>query len=391
MLHKLINQIKNINWAEAVASIRHFDWNSKQSRRSLVVIIIAIAVFVVIPSLFMRQSFNAVVNTRFVVIYSPIEGHIEGFNKEAGDAVTEGEILLSINNTVKNQSFKKQLAELERLKSELTDKVSLNTGFEARRIDWQLVEAYSELEGEKLILKATNIRIKELAPLYRDRLVTRYRYEDDIRSAQTSKTKIDMLQARIDRILLEKEALYAGIRMGEGRNDVPYTRQRIDEVTMQIAEVTAKVGLNGSAGSYPVPAPITGFVWQKSLFNNSEVVIGSEIAQIANCKDLFVEAEVSENVLEKIELGSSVKYRLRGDDTYYTGQVISKVGAGSTLTDKTLAASLPLEKGSAKITVKINPNDLDPNLGNRCHIGRKVEVKLPRSWNPFSWLTRIVG
>lgn len=390
-LKDLINKVKLPEWRNYWDAMRHFDWNSRESRRTVATIIVLVSVFVILPALFVKQSFNAVINARFVVVYSPIEGHIEGFDKEAGDPVLAGETLLAVNNIVKNQSFKQQQAELELLRNELADKVSLNTGFEARRIDWQIVETQNELDGEKNVLKLTKERLKDLEPLYREKLVTRYRYDEDQQAVKRTEAKIGMLQARLDRLMLEKQALYQGIRMGEGRNDVPYTRQRMDEVTMQLADVRAKIGLNGANGSYPVPAPISGFIWQKVQFNNSEVVIGTELAQLINCQDLFVDAEISESALADIEIGTAVKYRLLGDDDYREGRLVAKIGAGSTLEDKTLAATLPIEEGSARVMIKINPADLDPNIGNRCHIGRKVEVKLPRGWTPFSWLTRLFG
>jgi hypothetical protein len=41
----------------------------------------------------------------------------------------------------------------------------------------------------------------------------------------------------LERLSQQLESLKRGIFIGEGRNDVPYSQQRIDEVTIQLAEL----------------------------------------------------------------------------------------------------------------------------------------------------------
>ena len=44
-------------------------------------------------------------------------------------------------------------------------------------------------------------------------------------------------KAELERLSQQLDAVKRGIFIGEGRNDVPYSQQRIDEVTIQLAEL----------------------------------------------------------------------------------------------------------------------------------------------------------
>jgi hypothetical protein len=46
--------------------------------------------------------------------------------------------------------------------------------------------------------------------------------------------------SRLERLNRQFEAVQRGIFVGEGRNDVPYSQQRMDEVTIQLAELFAR-------------------------------------------------------------------------------------------------------------------------------------------------------
>lgn len=367
--------------------------NSKYFRRTLSIFLVLVAVFVVLPSLFQKHSFNAIVNTRFVAVHSPIEGRIENFNREVGDSVTINDKLLSVNNLVKNQSFINQIKALEKMKDELHSKVKLNNSLEATRIGWQIQEIEKEIDGEKKILQAMRDRIAVLRPLALKQIVDRFMLDDEIRRATQTEAKVEILTAKLQRLKLEQRALLQGVRMGEGRNDVTYTRQRMDELDVQIADIRAKINMNGGSlnDSYVLTAPATGIIWKKFFYDQSEVVIGSEIAQIVDCTKLFIESEIEESYLEKLNIGDKVKYRIFGTNEFVEGTIVNKVGTGNTPKDRTLAAELKVEAGAARIFVKVNSQDLKPTGSNMCHIGRKVELLMDRSYKFDLWTNRITG
>ena len=63
----------------------------KTSKRALGVGIFLIAAVVLVPALASFQSINAIVNTHYVTIKSPIEGALDGFAKMPGQPIEQGE------------------------------------------------------------------------------------------------------------------------------------------------------------------------------------------------------------------------------------------------------------------------------------------------------------
>jgi len=71
----------------------------KTSKRALGLGMALIAAVVLVPAMASFQSINAIVNTHYVVIKSPIEGALDGFTKMPGQPIGQGEELLRINNS----------------------------------------------------------------------------------------------------------------------------------------------------------------------------------------------------------------------------------------------------------------------------------------------------
>jgi multidrug resistance efflux pump len=403
------------------------NWNSKTSRRTVSVFIVIMVAFVVIPGAVMEQSFNAIINSRIVAIHSPIEGVVVNFDKQPGEAVTQDKTLLTINNRRLNESFIKELRveqnslkervhgfeshidELEKLMLDLQQRQSEMIKFEVTRVEQQLKEAESEIRATQELLEERKRYLNRIAPLAKQGIVPMVEFDKVTFSIKEYEHRIVGLEATAERVRTEKNALERGIHLGQGRNDVPYTQQRMDEVRMnlsdyrarkieqirrieeidqQIADEERRLQLNRSVD---IKSPLDGILWKKFFTNGSEISIGSELAQVVDCNTMFIDSEYSESKLNYVNLGQEVKYRLYGDKIWHRGIVINKSGSGNQLSDRTLAAQLNLKKDSARLTIKINPTDIHKTSEDFCQIGRRVEVVTPRKIFNFSWINRITG
>jgi len=408
-------------------SITALDWDSKPVRRGMSLLIGLAILLVVVPSALRQQSFNAIVNTRFVAMHSPIEGVVHHFGKEPGDPVVATEVLADIINPrlnesflrelqVENQSlqariegFERHLLRLQALRQDLQRRLALNRRFETARQLEELNEGQADIQTQQAALTEQQALLRRQESLRQQGFVSP-QYVDSTQSAvQTNAARMAAAQARYARMEVEREALQQQVFLGNGRNDVPYTQQRLDEVTILISDLQMRMGeqkrrvaaiaqqmaverdrlaLNRQAA---ISSPLNGLIWKKFFANGSEVVIGAELVQVIDCKGLFLDVEVTEDSLDSMAAGTSVRYRFRGSQEWHNGQVVAKAGSGNTLQDRTLAAVLQVAKGAARVVVSIDPRDLEASQDNLCHVGRQVEVSMPRAWTTSVWITRITG
>ena len=110
----------------------------------------------------------------------------------------------------------------------------------------------------------------------------------------------------MERLSKQLESARKGVFIGDARNDVPYSRQRMDEVTIQLADLDARTRetqarieqLTRQLGEETVRVerqedaeivmPFNGVIWRNSVVAGSNVVVGQEISRILDCRELFV-------------------------------------------------------------------------------------------------------
>lgn len=397
----------------------------KPIKRLLGLGILLIAIVVIVPAMANFQSVNAIVNNRYVAIKSPIDGSLEGFTKMPGQAVDDGEELLKINNTRLKESAvnemeveQKTLAErslglqqhlknLKELQKELQDRVVLHRSHDLLRLEEQLSQAKSETKAQESLIREQRVLNERNKLLVKDNFISAAQLDASQSALEVHQSRLEVFQARTKLLETDKQALQNFVYLGEGRNDVPYTQQRLDDIRLQITDVTARLRENerrssdielqirkerdklALSQSASVRSPSSGVLWRKYANNGTEVVTGAELAHVIHCEHLFLDVAVPESSLESFEIGSTVQYRLMGSTKWLTGSIEAATGSGNNLQDVTLAAQLHREKKDARIFVKIQASDLDKPQQNLCYLGRQVDVKVHRQWRPSVWLSRL--
>ena len=397
----------------------------KPIKRLLGLGVLLIAFVVIVPAMANFQSVNAIVNTHYVVVKSPIEGTLDGFSIMPGQPIEQGAELVRINNTRFKESAvnemaveQKTLAErslglqqhlknLQQLQKELQNRVSVHRNHEFLRLEEQLAQAKAEKKAQESLIREQQLLAQRNALLLKENFISQAQSEAAHYALEVTQSRLDIFQARIRLLETEKQAIQRFVYLGEGRNDVPYTQQRLDDVRLQITEVAARLRENEQRSAdiqwqiskerdnmavsreVLLQSPSKGVLWRKFGSNGTEVLIGTDLAHVITCENLFLDVAVPESSLESFQIGQPVQYRLIGTTQWLTGHIQAVTGSGNNLQDVTLVAQLQREKKDARIFVKIESSDLNKPQENLCYAGRKVDVKVPREWRPSVWLSRV--
>jgi multidrug resistance efflux pump len=182
---------------------------------------------------------------------------------------------------------------------------------------------------------------------------------------------------------------------GDSRNDVPYSRQRIHEVTLQqlaeearlrehqarIVELERRIAseqerLEKRSGS-DVKAPVRGILWRQLVAPGSPVMQRTELLQLVDVSTLFVDATVNVKFADRIHPSDPVLVRLVGSDLEMRGTVRHVAGEGTLREDRSLAVQCA-EESRHQVHVVIDLGTV-PGGGdsNQFYVGRRVEVDFP--------------
>lgn len=192
----------------------------------------------------------------------------------------------------------------------------------------------------------------------------------------------------------EKEAVNSGVLLGDGQNDVSYSQQRIDEISLRQQDIrahrdehTIRVEAIGrqmaieearlaSAGTFHQSSPVDGMVWRRLVAPGSEIVIGTEIMEVVDCSDLFLQVAVDEREFDRLHPGDRASVRLVGADQEIEGVIRSLRGTKSVTEDRFLAAApVGNEPHQAQVVVSLpHQSGLVPNASNYCQVGRTAKV-----------------
>jgi multidrug resistance efflux pump len=397
----------------------------KNSKRAIGLGIALIAAVVLLPAVASFQSINAIINTHYVVVKSPIEGALNGFSKMPGQPIEQGEELVRISNTRFKESavnemsveqktlaerslgLQRHLKNLQQLQKDLQDRVSVHRTHEFLRLEEQLAQAKSEKKAQESLIREQQLIAQRNALLLKENFISSAQSDAAQSSLEVTQSRLDIFQARIRLLETEKQAVQRFVYLGEGRNDVPYTQQRLDDVRLQITEVAARLSENEQRSAdiqwqiskerdnmavsreVLLQSPSKGVLWRKFGSDGTEVVIGTDLAHVITCDNLFLDVAVPESSLESFQIGKPVQYRLIGSTQWLMGHIQAVTGSGNNLQDVTLVAQLQREKKDARIFVKIESADLNKPQDNLCYAGRKVDVKVPREWRPSVWMSRL--
>jgi len=387
-------------------------WNRRSVRITVGILLLIGAVMAVLPTVTGYTSLDGTVNARISIVSAPIKGIITTDPPKTGVPILGGAELFGIRNDQVGRTAEVQMeAELEaasrRLAAtadQLTQLATLRNELEARRQEYQkgsIQNLILEIEiRHQRIATAAALKQAADADLARKQrlgtsgIVAEVMVEQARAASIAAENAGLSAQAELVRLSQHLDAMKQGIFVGEGRNDVPYSQQRIDEVTIQLAELQfrdkdlkARIAQfktqhddeheRNRALSYAIiRMPFEGAIWRNNVVTGSHVLEGNELLQVLDCRDLFVDIIVSEVDYDEIFPGRAAQVRLLGRADTLEGKVLSVRGSAVVVADVILAAKPPQSRGrDARIRVGLAESSLNTDYGNFCQVGRSAQVR----------------
>ncbi|MCF6174384.1 MAG: hypothetical protein L3J71_01315 [Victivallaceae bacterium] len=402
--------------------------NKKKTRIFIGLMVIVVLFFAIAPKLYLFNSADGVVNGRILTLHSPIEGKLQ-FAKatEYGTFFKKGEVIGAITNDRINNSFlyelrtetktlqaridsiRKRIRSFSELSASLKKKTADHQKFSQQRFSLQIdqekqrlaaelaenIRAKAEYESSRFLIKKKAIGDRELE-----------RHEANLVESSARLTQIKGRLAELDNSLA---AIKTGIFLEEGNQDSPYSKQRWDQLVIEIslAETVYNESVNRLQGieqqiveeqqrikrmrKYLIIAPFDCLVWRMPSSSGSTMVIDSETIILLELKSVFLDITVSESEFDNIIPGTKVSFQLKGEVKTHYGVVFTTRGSGIVQGDVNLAASLKKDpKKEFRIWVKADSGDVIMSDNAFSQVGRRVTVKFPRKWSHWNFLSRFI-
>ena len=202
---------------------------------------------------------------------------------------------------------------------------------------------------------------------------------------------VELLQHRLDAV---RQGIFVA---GDGQNDVPYSRQRQDEVIVRINDLNTRIAENRTRASQSeqqmaeeerrvrslesatILSPFEGVIWSRNIVGGSNVILNNEMMRVLDCREMFVDILVPEVDYDEIYPGRETEVRLFGRAEIFKGQVQSVKGSSALVEKDLLAANEPeTDERNARIRIRLAPSALNVDFGNFCQVGRTAQVRISK-------------
>lgn len=396
-------------------------WNRRPVRVTLGVCLIAVGAYALIPFLLSVTSSRSVINTRIVSVTSPINGFVHGAPQEAGRWIERDELLFTVSNENQNRSFLNELLterrtlaqridaltvqaeDLQQLMTQLGVNVDQYQRFTSDRIAHEIARLEADSAGRQAALSSVRSNLSRQQQLNDNGYARDVEVEDLTFEVQELEAEISSIAAQIRVLEADQAGLRAGTFVGIGRNDVPYSMQRADEIRILLADIAARMSEYSTriaeidrqilieqeqltrTERFEVRSPMPGVLLRSYIYPGAAVPADNELIVIADCETLFVDAAVSNRSMDTVMPGMQVSVRLVGSSMQFDGIVSNVYGGASMLAlDRTQAAILiDVEDSEIVARIAIDISELPQLRENACYIGRQVAVEFPRETMSF--------
>ena len=351
---------------------------------------------------------SAVVTAYLTEVRTPVDGTLTGMPLYAGIHVAEGSVMGSVDNSLYDQQHLENLKILEQQAKSGADaaraeQIALQNEerdlLERARVDMVAVSTRlrnQAAEADRL----HSARVAELEQAQRELARGRQLHDAGI----LSDSEFEKLQSQytvavanegaqrsnVDTIRAEIQSAESGTLSEAGmNNDVPYSRQRADEVAMRLAQIEqTQVALNAQAGEANLNvasesnritrmkhsdliSPISGLLWKLKAANGERISTGDAVAQLVDCDRSFVLAEVAQSRVPEIGVGTQARFRLSGESQERYGRV-TEINGDLQRDDRSKLAAAPLQKPHENVaTIRIS---LEGTNKGECAVGRSARV-----------------
>jgi multidrug resistance efflux pump len=360
---------------------------------------------------------SAVVNAPVIRIASPFDGRVVEAPPARGVAVRPGDTLVRVEATehdggpltelrTKLAASQRQLAAvaghakaLTAVRGELKARMeSYRTGAIAR-LAAQLKEAGALHNIYKARLAQSGDALDRQQQLKTRGYASQANFDAASASANIARNDVAASAARLERIRVELDTARKGVFV-DGRDDVPYSQQRDDEIMLRLLDLNARskslqatihdlqeqIAVESkrvaSAETFRQTASVTGLVWDAASPKGMPVRAGDPLVNLLDCSRPYLEVALDEKASAGIHAGDRVRVRMPGVDAALNATVRGLRGARIPSGDGSDDASADATGGQVIVLVDL-PNATDTvSMKAFCNVGRVAKVTFdgaPRS------------
>lgn len=385
------------------------------ARIGFAVTLLLIISFVYLPHLFYTYSITAIVSAPVISITSPIEGILKSSPPVMGTEMKAGDVIGTVENlrfdrwryddmTTELKAVEERIKAMEEEKSDLeVIKTKLMKSFEEHtqslieRLKIDIQRAQQVLLEHKDTVSENRADYLRKSKMFRRGVVAENQADSAFFDAERAAKSAEQAKLEIERLEAQLKALQKGIFITttNGRTEVPYQTQRIDDISMrqhdldkqiQVAQIK-KTALKKSTAleearfekmsKATLKAPFNGVSWRVFGAKGNHVDTTKPIIEMVNCSQVFVDASVHARYFDKLKPGDPATIRLVGDKRVLKGKVQSV--RGGSLSESSTAflagATQILRPREIQVMIKINEEDVQKGTSRDfCYMGRTGEV-----------------
>lgn len=273
-----------------------------------------------------------------------VGGRVEAVSVKEGDAVEAGQELARIETTDIELLVRQADAERSAAQAELQ-----------LRLDGARKEDIAEMRAQ---LRATELELEGATRDFRrlDALVERGSGADKARD--DARTRMDMLQAKVDATRASLARLEAGFR----KEEIDATRARLASVDARIAQLEQQIT------DCRIVSPTGGVVTEKLVEPGELVAVGTPLVVVTDLQDAWLNVFVSEPSLPRVRIGDEVT--VRTDDGQTRKGRISYVASQAEFTPRNVQTEDERVKLVFKVKIGLENEDgmYKPGMPAEAHI-----------------------
>ncbi|MBM3632240.1 MAG: HlyD family efflux transporter periplasmic adaptor subunit [Alphaproteobacteria bacterium] len=387
------------------------------ARITFAVILLLIIAFVYLPHLFYTYSITAIVSAPVISITSPIEGVLKEGPPVMGTEVKAGETVGVVENLrfdrwrLDDMStelkgvqerivyMQQEANKIEETKSRLLSSFNNYSQSVEERLKIEIKRAKEALRERADTISESKAEYLRKSKLYAKGVVAENQADSAFFNAERAAKSGEQTKLEIERLEAQLKSLQNGVFINlDGRTEVSYQKQKIDELTVllhsiasktneaRIREQALKESVKLEEARYKrmseakVVAPFNGVSWRVFSSKGSHVDTTRPLLELVDCSKVFVDTSVHERYFGKLKAGDSASIKLVGDNRVLKGKVqFIRGGALSESSTAFLAgATQVLRPHEIQVMIKIDEKDVEKGKGQFCYMGRTGEVSFDK-------------
>lgn len=372
-------------------------------------VLVVAALYAIMGEQLAGTSTDATINAQIVTLRSPIDGDLTLEARPLGSRIGANQAIGSVRDPRPDDT---RLLELQRSLTTLTGdrerireliaRLESSRGVFERQAAAYVEGRVSQLEARlaetRALQEAAEARAREAsATLLRGTELNRSGIQtiaelSRVRSAHdVAFQDVEAIRQRFRYLTVELAAARKGISLGDSYSDMPYSQQRLREIDMRVAELSAEANeREGRSKSLAeqidaervrlsrfqearLATRAPAVLWEIMAANREYVRRAQDVVRMVDCSTTIVTASVRESVYNSLRVGDAAQFRLLGDGRVFQGTVARLAGSGASSIYRNLAVGAsPGHLTRFDVALLVPDLVADPDLG--CAIGRTGRI-----------------